>query len=205
MFVRRQFLPLAYSLPFLNPEGDPPAGGGNPPADPPEVKFDEAQQRKVNDLIAAERKATAERVKADLATQAAADKVKADEERERKEAEGRGEFDKVKTSLEQKASAAESERDRIREENETFATIFEAQYAADVKEVPDEIWAELKPADDAPLTERITALKRAQKIAGLVSTAATPTGSRPIPKPGSQQTSFDEEVAKQRRKPSYSL
>lgn len=199
MFVRRSFLPLAYSLPFLTPDGDPPGNPPpTPPADPPEVKFDDAQQRKLNDLLAAERKTTEDRVKTDLAAQAAAAKKKADEDRERTEAEGRGEFDKVKKGLEDKVSSVETERDQLKADHDLLVTHFEKDYEDRVKAVPADIWTELKPADDAALTERITAVERAERLAKKLD-KQKPRGSGFDPAPGGDRgINVKDEIARAR-------
>src|SRR5690606_27178746 len=74
--------------PPADPPADPPKDPKDPPADPPkddDVTFDEKQQKKLNDLLAAERKKTEER----LATEAAAQAQREKEQRERDEAEKR--------------------------------------------------------------------------------------------------------------------
>lgn len=206
MFVtRRSPLMLALSLPLLQAT-DPAGGGGNtPPAD--EVKFDDKHQAKLNDIVAAARKDAEEKAFAKAAADAQATQDKAAQDAKVKADEDKGAYETAKATLEKERNEALTARDSLKGENEIYAKHFEAQYEARVKAVPETVWAELKPADDAPLTERLAAIEKAEKIAALVTSdkkPANPSGTRPLPTSSGNGPTFDEQVDRQRRKSAYS-
>jgi len=211
-FLRRSPLMFAFTLPFLAPAGDPPAGDpapATPPAaDPDEVKFDEKQQAKLNAIVAAEKKAEAQRVEAALKAAAEAAEQKAKEEREREEATKRGEFDSVKASLEKERDSVASERDTLKGQVEFLTKHFEDQFAQRAEAV-DKSFALFKPADDAPLAERLDWLTKAEQGTAELNkdkpgtpAATPPRGSAAAPKPAGSATTTDEDTkAKARMRP----
>ncbi len=207
MFIRRSFFPIAFSLPMLSPEdssvGDAkvtesvmePVTKVDPPTveeptkvtDPPksdEVKFDDAQQKKVNDLLAAERKTTAEKVKADLAAEAAAAKQKVDEDKARDEAEKRGEFDKVKTDLEGKLATAEDALKTTTDELTNLREFFTEHVKSQTKEWSKEL-KDLLASAEAPVKDQVAQMTKLQKIADDLK-KATGRGNGPDPEPATK-------------------
>lgn len=194
MFQHRSSYLVPFTSFFSEDDGkDPP----NPPAKTEKPQFDDAQQKHINDLLAAERKSAEQRTEQRLTDEAAAAKKKADEDRERDEAAKRGEFDKVRSGLEEKVTATESERDTLKTENEAITAYFSAQYTAALKELPEVITA-FAPADDASFKEKSEWLTKAQEQAAKVGSDLKP-GNRPNPKPGEKQAATKDEMAAQMR------
>jgi len=201
-YTRRHPLMFALSMPFLSPDPDPGAGG-NPPADPPEdkVTFDPKQQAELNRLLAEERRKSEQKIK----DQTAKERAQEEADRQRQADEAKGEYEKAKTALEQAKSAAETERDALKAENESYVTVLTAQYEAEVTEIPEAIWKVLKPADDAPLSEKMTQLHKAKELAKEVG-AGKPAGNPPNPKPaGGGALDVEKEAAKLRARPGFRL
>jgi hypothetical protein len=171
-------------LPFLLLESTLPAGDP-PKEDPPkpdDVKFDAAQQQKVNDLIAAARKKAEEDTAAKFKTDADEAKKKADAEAQRKKDQESGEFEKVRTSVEAERDTIAAERDTIKSENEVLVAYFTADYTAALKDLPDYV-KEFVPADDASFATKSEWLTKA-KAAAAKYEKANPRGNGPNPKPG---------------------
>ncbi|HEU0164943.1 MAG TPA: hypothetical protein VFQ54_07850 [Thermomicrobiales bacterium] len=207
MFIRRLFAPIAFSLPMLSPE-DSPAGETkvtepvtetvakvDPPkveeptkvADPAKVdkpdkvEFNEAQQQKFNDAIAAVRKTTEETVRAAIAAEAAAAKQKADEDTAREEAEKRGEFDKVKTDLEGKLATAEDALKTTTDELTNLRELFTEHVKTQTKEWSKEL-KDLLASADAPVKDQVAQMTKVQKLADEMK-KTTGRGNGPDPDP----------------------
>lgn len=182
------------------PSGDP----GQPPADPPKppkVEFTPEQQQHLNNLLAAERKATEEKTALKLKADADA-KAKAEEEqRERDAAEKRGEFEQVRKDLESKVESVTGERDALAGEADALRSYFDAQYTAALKELPEVVTA-FKPDDDASFAEKSAWLIKAQEQAAKVAKGQAP-GNHPNPNPASGKFDLDAEVAKARASGKY--
>lgn len=199
-----RFLLTLLSFLFLNTEGNPPGDDGNDPpenqndnTDPPDdVTFDDKQQSKVNDLLAAERKSTEERVAARIKADAEADRKKADEEAQRKRDEEAGEYDKVKTSLQNDLDTVSGERDTLKSENEALTAYFTAQYDAAMEDLPDVI-KEFAPEDDASFEAKSRWLTKAQDQAKKVDTSP-PRGNGPDRNPGGVGNTEDDKQAQSR-------
>jgi len=169
--------------PPADPPADPPKDPKDPPADPPkddDVTFDEKQQKKLNDLLAAERKKTEER----LATEAAAQAQREKEQRERDEAEKRGEFETVKTSLTQERDTAISERDSLKSELDTYRELVRKDVEASWSEIPEEVRETYDGGDDDVLAKKQHMDRNAKIIERLTSSEKTTSGNPPNPPPG---------------------
>jgi hypothetical protein len=180
----RQYL-TAFTLPFLLGLavplfGDPAPGDPGPDDDPDDVKFDDKQQAKFNAAVAAERKATEERVRAKLKAETDAAEAAVKTKREQEEAEKRGEFDTVRASIEQERDKAAQERDGYKTDLDILNTHFEAEYATRVKTLPENVWKYHKPAEAASLAVRMAALASAEAQARDLGVNAKP-GNGPNP------------------------
>lgn len=189
---------LAYSLPFPQ-QVDPPAG---PPAgDPPlKIEFTAEQQAKVNAIEAAARKDAEERTAARLAAEATAKAEKEEAERKRKADEDRGAFDQVKSSLEQERDSVAGERDTYKGKVEFFTKHFEADFAQRAKAV-DKSFELFKPADTAPLEDRLDWLTKAEQ--GTAKLPSINRGNGPDPKGSDGRFDMDGETAKARQTGKY--
>jgi hypothetical protein len=167
-----------------------------PPVKPDKPAFDDAQQKHINDLLAAERKNAEERTEQRLKTEADKRDQDAKDQRERDEAAKRGEFDKVRTELEGKVTATETERDTLKTENDALTAYFTAQYATALKDLPEVITA-FAPAEDASVTEKSEWLAKAQEQAAKVAGATKP-GNGPNPKPGDPQHTIEQATEQMR-------
>jgi hypothetical protein len=210
MFIRRPFAPIAFSLPMLSPV-DAPAGeaketepttdlatkvdpakteepakvAATPKVDKSDkVEFNEAQQQKFNDAIAAVRKTTEETIRAAIAAEAEAAKQKADEDKAREEAEKRGEFDKVKTELETKAKTAEDALKTTTDELTNLREFFTEHVKSQTKEWSKEL-KDLLASPDAPVKDQVAQMTKLQKIADDLK-KATGRGNGPDPEPANK-------------------
>jgi hypothetical protein len=184
-----RFLLTLLSFLFLQSN---PLGGDPPKNDPPdEVKFDDKQQAKINDMLAAERKATEERVAARLKAERDEQDRKTKEQQARDEAEKRGEFDKVKTDLEGKVSTIESERDALKAEHETLSVYVKADIEAVTKAVREakdspaaKTLLDFHPGDDATPTQLLAWAQKAKtRLPELEAQQKQSRGSGFDPKP----------------------
>jgi hypothetical protein len=169
---------------------DPPKDDkADPPKDDVKAEFTQAQ---VNDLIARERKSTEERINARIA----ADKQREKEQRERDEAEKRGEFDTVKADLESKLTTAEQEREALQERLDKALKTIEASVKASWEAVPEEV-RDLYDGDDTDALRKHEFLNKpatTKLIERLTAQAAKPgNGPNPNPAGPASKTTTDED------------
>lgn len=203
-FARHLF---AYSLPFLMPEGDTPGGGGGgggetPPTttetDPPDpavtLKSDAALQEFVNGLLAAERKKTEDRIKADAEKRDAELK----EQREREEAEKRGEFETVKAGYESKVGELEAERSALTAELEQYRELVAKDVETAWSSIPEEVRETYTGADDDALAKKQHISRNAKIIERLTAAEERRPGNPPNPRPrrGSEPAEVESPLSK---------
>lgn len=168
------------------------------PPEPPDVKFDDAQQKRLNDLIAAERKSTEDRVKAALKAEAETEKQRLATEAQRKKDEDSGAFEAVKQSLTVERDGIATERDTLKQDNESLLTYFTADYTAALKDLPDVIKA-FAPADTASVADKSTWLTKAKVEAAKIEKKPIVRGSGFGPKPiEGESLDIEKETAKVR-------
>ncbi len=178
MFQHRSSFAVPFVSFFSEDDGkNPPV----PPAKPEKPQFDDAQQKHINDLLAAERRDTETKVTQRLKDEADAAETKRQQDAARAAAEAKGEFETVKTSLISERDAAATERDALKDENAAITAYFSAQYAAALQELPEVITA-FAPAEDASFAEKSAWLTKAQTQAAKIGSDPKP-GNRPNPKP----------------------
>lgn len=187
MLTRRSSLPIALSLPLL--QSDPnPGGGGNPdpkPDDKPdEVTFDDKQQKKVNDLIAAARKKAEEDTAAKLKADADEAKRKADADRDRQANEAKGEYESAKKSLESERDTIKGERDSLKAENDTLRAHVNADIEAAVKDDAFKPFLRFDPGADAPIADRLKWLADTRASVAELPAKSSPRGNGFNPNPG---------------------
>lgn len=156
---------LLTMLSFLFLQSDPPGDPKDPPKDDKDdVKFDDKQQQKINDMLAAERKSaedrTAQRLKGEAIQQAQKDK----EQRERDEAEKRGEFDTVKTNLERKLAEVERDRDAFKTERDAYRELVSKDVDASWESIPKEVRETYVGEDDDALAKKQHIVRNAKII-----------------------------------------
>ena len=198
---------LALSQPLL--EADPPSGGGNPPATPPdpkpdEVTFDARQQEKLNALLAAERKRTEEATAARLKQEQADAKAKADADAERARQEAAGEFDAVKQSLTSERDAAVTERDSLKTERDTLLALVKADVDAAWDGLPDEVKDAYAGEPDDVLGRKQHMTRMAKVIAALTTKTHTP-GNGPNPPASDGTRDLKAALTEARANPKYSF
>ena len=184
-------------------DNDPPAP--DPTPDPPKPQphekpagiTDEIQEW-VKSVVAKERdkaiKAEQDRI--------AADKEREAQERQRKADEEKGEFAKVRQSIERERDQFKTEAERIKGEYEAVAGLFDKQYQAALKDIPDDL-KPFQPADDAGVLERVAFLDKLQTALKKRGTTTTTHGNGPNPKPGGKATTPQELRDEARRDPAY--
>jgi hypothetical protein len=198
------FTVLRFLLPLLFFNAGEGGGEGDPPKDgekgkePPEVKFDDAQQKRVNDLIAAERKSTEDRVKAALKAEQDAKADKETKDRERAEQETKGQYESAKASLTQERDTLAGERDALKTENDALTGYFKTEYEQSLKDLPEVIKA-FAPPDTASYIEKSEWLTKAKEQAAKVEKKPVVRGSGFDPKANDgDEFDIDKETAKVR-------
>jgi hypothetical protein len=203
----RSLSPFALSLPLL--QSDPPGPSGNPPATPPadppkpdEVTFDEKQQKKVNDLLAAERKRTEEATATRLQAERDEADRKAQAEAERKKQEEAGQYEEVKRSLEGERDGFKSRAESAESRLETLEKLATDRLTALLADIPKEI-AELGPDESTPIEKRLEWAEKAAKAAGV--TAPKSPGNGPNPPPANGHFDRDAATAKAKATGKYTI
>lgn len=193
-------LPFWFSALETTPPADPLK---EPPADPKtdEVKFDDKQQAKVNDLIAAERKRTEESTESRLKAEADESKRKADADAQRKRDADAGEFDKVRQSLEGERDTVKASLDAATAELDALRAYATADIKTALKDLPKALLA-FDPGDDAPIQARLDWLTKAKASAAELG-GERQRGNGPDKKPGGGGFDLQAEIAKARQRGNY--
>ncbi|MBA2758934.1 MAG: hypothetical protein H0U38_04500 [Chloroflexia bacterium] len=199
-----RFLFTILSFLFLQenpPAGDPPEKKDPPEPKPDEVTFDDKQQDKVNALLAAERKKTAEDTALRLKNEREAQDRKDAEAAKRKKDEEAGKFDEVRTDLEGKVSTAEADLKSATTELETLRGYVTADIEAVTKAVKEsdsaKVLMDFHPGDDAAVPQLLAWARKAKaRLPELDAVRERKPGHPRDPKTGINEIDINTEVAK---------
>lgn len=179
---------------------------------PEDVKFDDAQQRRVNDLIAAERKRTEEATATRIKTEADEAKRKADAEAQRKRDEEAGKFDAVRQSLEEERDAVKASLDAATTELDALRAYVKADVTAVTKQVKDAkdspaaaALLDFYPGDDADSQTLLRWAEKAKARMPEIEGATARTSNGPNPKPATGHFDKDAAAAEMRRKGTFRI
>lgn len=162
----------SYQVPFVSffSEDD----GKNPPVAPvkPEKPaFDDAQQKAINDMLAAERKTAEERTEQRLKDEGTKREQDAKAEADRKAAEDRGAFDEVKQSLTKERDDAKAAETDLRAKVEKYEALTKTRVDAIKGELPAEATEDF-PAD-ADALDQLTWLEGRKTLLAKLTPATT--------------------------------
>lgn len=148
------------------------------------LKADADLQQFVNDMIAAERKRTEDKLKAEADER----EREAREAREREEAEKRGDFEQVKQDYETRVSSLATEKQSIEARLKQYEELVKADVDAQWGEIPEEV-RETYTGDPEDVLARKDHIVRNKKIIERLTAGTTTTrGNGPNPPAGKPVT-----------------